>query len=169
MLVILSEQLHTCRFGTFLMDSDKERHECQVHLRSTSVWSFLERYRDAITQDAYTEQAVLLPDVSSLLRGVSLWSEVHMRWAHQRTLPELVHLVSPEDMGIKEHGDSNWSLSCHVLNTIRREKYGASGVKLQRLQKELDQLREQMNKWKASLIEENVDSATEGHEELESI
>ena len=166
MLVILAEQLHTCRFGTFLMDNEKDRDHCHIHMRSTSVWSFLERYREAITQDAYTEQGALLPDLSSLLRGVSLWSEVYMRWAHQRTLPEPSNQVQPQDMGIKGNENSNWSLSSHVLNTIRREKYGTSGVKLQALQKELTEMRERMSKWKASLVGENINSVSE---DLESI
>lgn len=43
MLVLLFEHSYFSQYGTFLCDSEKERHELRVHSRTTSLWSYLNR------------------------------------------------------------------------------------------------------------------------------
>jgi len=42
-LVLTLMHLYSCRFGTFLMNADKERHDAQVDQLTSSYWIYLEK------------------------------------------------------------------------------------------------------------------------------
>lgn len=43
MLITLFEHSYFSQYGTFLCDSERERDELNVHTRTTSLWSYLNR------------------------------------------------------------------------------------------------------------------------------
>lgn len=43
LLILLFEHSYFSQYGTFLCDSEKERHDLRIHTRTTSLWSYLNR------------------------------------------------------------------------------------------------------------------------------
>ncbi|PRP80936.1 myotubularin-related protein 2-like [Planoprotostelium fungivorum] len=81
LLVVILEHSYSGRFGTFLLDSIKQREENRVAELSPSLWAFIlqdaEKYKNPF-YNAHTSPAVLYPnsDVSSML----LWKSYYFRY-----------------------------------------------------------------------------------------
>lgn len=92
-LLIVSEHVYSCRFGTFLCDTERERElVAGIRQRTYSLWDYLES-RDDLISACYNEKdsdGVMLMPLPTLLRNVTLWSDRHCmygpkpttRWIH---------------------------------------------------------------------------------------
>ena len=83
LLLLLAHHAHSCRFGTFLGNSERERLELQLHVKTPSIWPFLEQRSELFRSAAYDPSAgdVLLPHPAGVLRHVQVWSDWFLRWA----------------------------------------------------------------------------------------
>ena len=76
-LLAILDNLYSCRFGTFLANSDRERSDLRE--RSLSLWDFLNRHRDDYRNPLFREDdAVLFPVAAA--HGVQLWTGYYARW-----------------------------------------------------------------------------------------
>ncbi|KAH8302863.1 hypothetical protein KR044_011376 [Drosophila immigrans] len=102
LLILLFEHSYFSQYGTFLCDSEQERHELQVHTRTTSLWSYLNRpdVLQTLLNPLYEPNAtVIWPSVAPI--SLELWSELYLRWViDQRnlatTMAQIQELVTTE-------------------------------------------------------------------------
>ncbi|KAH8380067.1 hypothetical protein KR009_008750 [Drosophila setifemur] len=81
LLVLLFEHSHFSQYGTFLCDSEREREELNVHTRTTSLWSYLNRQDvlQTLLNPLYEPNAnVIWPSVAPI--SLELWSDLYLRW-----------------------------------------------------------------------------------------
>ncbi|XP_005183305.1 myotubularin-related protein 9 [Musca domestica] len=81
MLVLLFEHSYFSQYGTFLCDSEKERHELRVHSRTTSLWSYLNRpevLKNFLNPMYEPNPRVIWPSVAPI--SLELWNELYLRW-----------------------------------------------------------------------------------------
>ena len=80
LLVFMMDSLHSCQYGTFLFDNEKEREEAHVREETTSVWSYVLNNLDEFTNVYYKENSenILIPNVSRA--RIQLWREYYLRW-----------------------------------------------------------------------------------------
>ncbi|XP_030372509.1 myotubularin-related protein 9 [Scaptodrosophila lebanonensis] len=102
LLILLFEHSYFSQYGTFLCDSERERHELRVHTRTTSLWSYLNRpdVLQTLLNPLYEPNAnVIWPSVAPI--SLELWSELYLRWViDQRniatTMAQIQELVTRE-------------------------------------------------------------------------
>lgn len=85
---MLIEALHSCRFGTFLLDCKKLRMEAELESRTVSVWTWLNGFRSQLTEPTFAGNKTLNPPVAGLLKRVAVWESVFLRWCAQPLLHE---------------------------------------------------------------------------------
>ncbi|RLN02306.1 hypothetical protein BBJ28_00003988 [Nothophytophthora sp. Chile5] len=88
LLLLLADALHSCRFGTFLFDCKKHRHEANLENRTASVWTWVNGFRPQLTEQFFVPTQSLNPPPSGLLKRVMLWDAMFMRWAGQPLVQE---------------------------------------------------------------------------------
>lgn len=79
-LLLLSEHVYSCRFGSFLCDTEREREMVAgIRQRTHSVWDYLDGRDDLLSPlyDSTVADGVLLMPLPTLLRHVSLWTDRH--------------------------------------------------------------------------------------------
>ena len=89
-LLELSFQIYSCRFGTMLCDTERERELLAgIRQRTYSVWDHLEGIPENRNPDydSSKSQGVLLMPLPVLMRNVSLWSERHCFFTPKPTEP----------------------------------------------------------------------------------
>ncbi|EDW80020.1 uncharacterized protein Dwil_GK12345 [Drosophila willistoni] len=88
LLILLFEHSYFSQYGTFLCDSEKERHDLKIHTRTTSLWSYLNRpdVLQTLLNPLYEPNAnVIWPSVAPI--SLELWGELYLRWVvDQRSL-----------------------------------------------------------------------------------
>lgn len=75
MLILLYEHSYFSQYGTFLCDSERERHELGVHTRTTSLWSYLNRpdvLKNMLNPLYEPNSSVIWPSVAPI--SLELWS-----------------------------------------------------------------------------------------------
>lgn len=82
-LLVLSEHIYSCRFGTFLCDSEREREKvASIRQRTHCLWEYLDSCHDLINPfyaskmkkiDDIEESGALMMPLPTLLRNVTLW------------------------------------------------------------------------------------------------
>ncbi|XP_044727687.1 myotubularin-related protein 2 isoform X2 [Chrysoperla carnea] len=81
-LITILDHLYSCRFGTFLYNTERERVQEGVKQRTVSLWSFINSQIDLYKNPLYwapvTQQRVLIPVAS--LRHIRLWKAYYCRW-----------------------------------------------------------------------------------------
>ncbi|XP_078044859.1 phosphatidylinositol-3-phosphate phosphatase isoform X2 [Augochlora pura] len=81
-LITILDHLYSCRFGTFLYNSERERVQAQVKQKTVSLWSYinsqLSLYQNPLYWSQPTYQPVLLPIAS--MRYIRPWKSVYCRW-----------------------------------------------------------------------------------------
>jgi len=77
LLLFIAQHLHSCLFGTFLFDSEKERFTNEVKSKTQSLWSFINSHLTEFTNPLYKDMpGVILPRVS--MRTMRLWRQYYM-------------------------------------------------------------------------------------------
>ncbi|EDV96905.1 myotubularin-related protein 9 [Drosophila grimshawi] len=102
LLILLFEHSYFSQYGTFLCDSERERNELQVHTRTTSLWSYLNRpdVLQTLLNPLYEPNAsVIWPSVAPI--SLELWSELYLRWMIDQqnlstTMAQIQELVTCE-------------------------------------------------------------------------
>jgi len=81
LLILLFEHSYFSQYGTFLMDSEKERIELNVQKRTTSLWSYLNRpdiLKTHLNPTYEPNLNVIWPSVAPI--SFELWSDLYLRW-----------------------------------------------------------------------------------------
>mmetsp|Transcript_4414 Transcript_4414/g.5104 ORF Transcript_4414/g.5104 Transcript_4414/m.5104 type:complete len:826 (+) Transcript_4414:284-2761(+) len=97
-LLVLSENLHSCRFGTLLCDTERERElVANIRQRTHSIWEYLESREDCNCKNYNPSSKVLLMPLPMLLRSVSLWTDRHAMYGPKPTIrnPMLPDQIEP--------------------------------------------------------------------------
>lgn len=102
MLILLYEHSYFSQYGTFLCDSERERHELGVHTRTTSLWSYLNRpdvLKNMLNPLYEPNSSVIWPSVAPI--SLELWSELYLRWTIEqknstKTIQQIQELVMQE-------------------------------------------------------------------------
>jgi myotubularin-related protein 1/2 len=85
-LLVLSEHIYSCRFGTLLCDTERERElVAGIRQRTHSVWDFLESRSDCTNPSFQPSSKVLLMPLPTLLRSISLWTNRHAMYGPKLT------------------------------------------------------------------------------------
>uniref|UniRef100_A0A6P7GL31 phosphatidylinositol-3,5-bisphosphate 3-phosphatase n=1 Tax=Diabrotica virgifera virgifera TaxID=50390 RepID=A0A6P7GL31_DIAVI len=81
-LITILDHLYSCRFGTFLFNSERERVVEKVKEHTISLWSYtnshLNLYRNPLYWANPLQQVVLVPIAS--IRHIRLWKTYYCRW-----------------------------------------------------------------------------------------
>lgn len=99
-LLTILGHLYSCRFGTFLYNTEKERVTNEVKKKTISLWSLINSQRDLFLNPFYCEEPgnrVLLP--SPAIRHLKVWKGYYCRWnprmrSQVNTPPDLIELLS---------------------------------------------------------------------------
>ena len=90
MLSFLHEAMCQCRFGTFLMNCEREREEGQLPLRTRSVWEYLSEHREdyvnVFYQPTVTEGVCFLCPRTNI-PNLTLWREYYFKYLESSPTP----------------------------------------------------------------------------------
>ncbi|XP_059047434.1 myotubularin-related protein 2 [Achroia grisella] len=94
LLITIVDHLYSCRFGTFLFNTERERVKEEVKTKTVSLWSYINSNQDLYLNPLYwgpstfgagsppspysRPQGVLVPVAS--LRLIKLWKALYCRW-----------------------------------------------------------------------------------------
>jgi len=91
LLITIIDECYSCRFGTFLFDSEREKKESGVREKTNSLWSYvnsdLMKYKNLLYQPL---NSVIYPSVS--FKRLKIWENYHFR-----NLPDFVLGLNFED------------------------------------------------------------------------
>jgi len=102
-VLVVLDHVYSCRFGTFLGNSDKEREQMGRD-DCTSLWSYIKynkallrnpHYLDPFLEDTPTTH-ILLPNLSKILRNVTVWKEFFYRWSSVPSIIDPPHAIFRE-------------------------------------------------------------------------
>lgn len=138
LLLLLIDALHSCRFGTFLLDCKKHRYEAGLDTRTPSVWTWVNGFRPQLTEPSFKHNQVLNAPVTGMLKRVALWENVFLRWSGQPLVqePPIITNFFPDN----EQRISTWQLpqgTVNALNAMLTTKYTEAQL--------VHQLREQIS------------------------
>ncbi|XP_014231544.1 myotubularin-related protein 2 isoform X2 [Trichogramma pretiosum] len=81
-LTTILDHLYSCRFGTFLCSSERERVQERLKEKTVSLWSYINSqlplYQNPLYWDGPTHQLVLMPIAS--MRYIKPWKSFYCRW-----------------------------------------------------------------------------------------
>lgn len=82
-LITILDHLYSCRFGTFLCNTEKERITEDLKHKTVSLWSWMNASHEQYINPLYggrtnTAQTVLKPVAS--MRHIKLWKGLYCRW-----------------------------------------------------------------------------------------
>jgi myotubularin-related protein 1/2 len=89
-LLELSFHIYSCRFGTMLCDTEREREDLAgIRLRTYSLWDYLDSKPECKNDSFEQGGDVLLMPLPTLLRNVRLWTERHCCFSRKPTIRSL--------------------------------------------------------------------------------
>lgn len=91
-LLLLSEHIYSCRFGTLLCDSEREREVVAgIRQRTYCMWDYLDAIPELVNpmfDKAASEKAgVLIMPLPMLLRNVTLWTDRYCMYGSKASMP----------------------------------------------------------------------------------
>nr|CAD7265417.1 unnamed protein product [Timema shepardi] len=103
-LITILDHLYSCRFGTFLCNSDRERVLEGVKQQTVSLWSYIntnmDEYRNPLYWSGNGQQHVLVPVAS--MRHITLWKGHYCRWNPSMRPQDPVFQRARELLALKE-------------------------------------------------------------------
>ena len=86
-LLVLSEHVYSCRFGTLLCDTERERElVAGIRQRTHCLWEYLDSRNDLTNPGYYKEADTLMMPLPTLLRNVTLWVDRHCMYGPKPTV-----------------------------------------------------------------------------------
>lgn len=80
-LITIADHLYSCRFGTFLCNSEKERMQQQIKEKTISLWSFINTHKDSYLNVHYsTGMGTLKPTIG---KNIKLWEKYYCKWINK--------------------------------------------------------------------------------------
>uniref|UniRef100_A0A1B6MD37 phosphatidylinositol-3,5-bisphosphate 3-phosphatase n=1 Tax=Graphocephala atropunctata TaxID=36148 RepID=A0A1B6MD37_9HEMI len=100
-LITILDHLYSCRFGTFLFNSDRERVSEKVKERTVSLWSYINSTLDLYRNPLYYAQQQVLSPIASM-RHIRLWRRLYCRWNPSMRPQDPVYQRTRELLVLKE-------------------------------------------------------------------
>jgi myotubularin-related protein 1/2 len=89
LLLVICEHIYSGRFGTFLLNSEKEREDNKLNVHSPSLWTYIISNAPSYLNPFYQpnkEPSVLYP--STDIKTLQLWTNYYLRYLCPDKLPE---------------------------------------------------------------------------------
>lgn len=88
-LLLVSEHIYSCRFGTLLCDSEREREVVAgVRQRTYCMWDYLDMQPELVNPNFMSDKSeILLMPLPILMRNVTLWTERYCMYGPKATIP----------------------------------------------------------------------------------
>ncbi|GJQ85841.1 hypothetical protein Trydic_g15304 [Trypoxylus dichotomus] len=103
-LITILDHLYSCRFGTFLFNTERERVQDRVKELTVSLWSYtnsqIDLYRNPLYWANSHQQQVIIPIAS--LRHIKLWKTYYCRWNPSMRIQDPVYQRIRELLRLKE-------------------------------------------------------------------
>ncbi|XP_065156197.1 myotubularin-related protein 2 isoform X2 [Atheta coriaria] len=103
-LITILDQLYSCRFGTFLCNSERERINEKLKEQTKSLWSFtnsrLDYYKNPLYWANIHQAQILLPVAS--IRHMQLWKSYYCRWNPSMRTQDPIYQRTRELLKMKE-------------------------------------------------------------------
>ena len=141
-LLLLSEHIYSCRFGTFLCDSEREREVVAgTRQRTYCLWEYLDSIPKLVNhtfnKTASEDSCVLIMPLPMLLRNVTLWTDRLCMYGAKAAIPSI-----PRNL-----------LSCHHKEVQSQDKepvilHSVVDVDVRTLNKAI----EEANEWKSKAL-----------------
>jgi len=117
-LLLLSEHVYSCRFGTLLCDTEREREVlASIRKRTPCLWEYLDSFQDLISKNYSSKlcekRKCLMMPLPTLLRNVTLWTDRHCMHGPKPTLRCALGHISSKESEMALHG--NYDLYNHML------------------------------------------------------
>lgn len=116
-LITILDHLYSCRFGTFLYNSERERLMEKVKENTVSLWSYtnsnLNMYKNPLYWANPLQQVVLVPIAS--IRHIKLWKSYYCRWNPSMRTQDPVYMRIRELLLLKEQLE-------HIVDDCRKEQ-----------------------------------------------
>ncbi|KAJ8935945.1 hypothetical protein NQ314_012567 [Rhamnusium bicolor] len=116
-LITILDHLYSCRFGTFLCNSERERVQEKLKDQTVSLWSYtnsnLDLYRNPLYWANNFQQRVLVPIAS--IRHIKLWKAYYCRWNPSMRTQDPVYQRIRELLKLKEQLE-------HTAEECRKEQ-----------------------------------------------
>ncbi|KAG5885726.1 hypothetical protein JTB14_000649 [Gonioctena quinquepunctata] len=116
-LITILDHLYSCRFGTFLCNSERERVQEKLKDQTVSLWSYtnsnLDLYRNPLYWANTLQQRVLVPIAS--IRHIKLWKAYYCRWNPSMRTQDPVYQRIRELLKLKEQLE-------HTAEECRKEQ-----------------------------------------------
>jgi len=130
-LLVLSEHVYSCRFGTLLCDTERERELIAgIRQRTHCLWEYLDSRGDLTNPGHYKEAGVLMMPLPTLLRSVTLWVDRHCIYAPKPTVrclgPSVDELYRSVAAADDENGDGTGAMFSKAFTGSSQSTVGAT-------------------------------------------
>ncbi|KAL1455314.1 hypothetical protein WDU94_009417 [Cyamophila willieti] len=105
-LITILDHLYSCRFGTFLFNSDRERNRENMKQRTVSLWSYINSSLDLYKNPLYYPQLHVLEPIASM-RYMKLWKGLYCRWNPSMRVQDPIYQRTRELLVLKEQLDKS--------------------------------------------------------------
>lgn len=78
-LITIADHMYSCRFGTFLFDTERERTTQHVKEKTISLWTFVNFNRYLYINVGF-KQNEEEPPITSFVRNIKFWENYYCRW-----------------------------------------------------------------------------------------
>jgi len=81
-LEVIMDHFHSCLFGTFLGNSEKERRDMRCHTDTISLWTFINSFSEPFFNLLYAPnryRGALHPRIS--MKRLKVWDAYYLRWS----------------------------------------------------------------------------------------
>ncbi|KAI6182167.1 Phosphatidylinositol-3,5-bisphosphate 3-phosphatase [Aphelenchoides bicaudatus] len=99
LLKTILDELYTCRFGTFLYNSEKERNDLEVKTNTVSLWSYIFESRSQFINESYNQKQTSSIDyflsAPNKANHAKLWSDYYCQHNNQVCVKENETIDSP--------------------------------------------------------------------------
>lgn len=103
-LITILDHLYSCRFGTFLFNSDRERVQERIKENTVSLWSYvnsdLDQFRNPLYWANVNKQSVIMPVAS--VRYIKLWKAYYCRWNPSMRIQDPIYQRTRDLLIMKE-------------------------------------------------------------------
>lgn len=172
-LLLISEHIYSCRFGTLLCDTEREREVvASIRQRTYCLWEHLEACPDLVNtnfshSDSLSDSEViegkgcLLMPLPSLLRNVTLWADRHCMYGAK---PTFRSIPLSDSVGIDSEKSETPLLSSqplHGLNEFRDNSLKLALDEASRLKEVVKQREQEILHLKTQLEEAQIKSSVQ--------
>eukprot|EP01087_Luapelamoeba_hula_P009824 TRINITY_DN2568_c0_g1_i1.p1 TRINITY_DN2568_c0_g1~~TRINITY_DN2568_c0_g1_i1.p1 ORF type:complete len:1027 (-),score=137.97 TRINITY_DN2568_c0_g1_i1:83-3163(-) len=100
-LITLMDHVYSCKYGTFVYDTEKLRAQNGLRNKTLSVWTYMNHYKQYFTNPVYQRHDGLIRNVNTDVTSLSFWAGYYLRY-HRRDI------VSSRASNLTNHVQENY-------------------------------------------------------------